>query len=152
MKFIFAIVATASAWHSDVWRLRSVNDHKTDSDIQIEFGNGATNTANEEAKSKSETVAWEGGSSRDAPLPAYSYLQFADMDYEYVETPNGGLYVQVQDDTHPTWGLRSVNWHAGDSERIRGFANSQTAGANADAQAKAETQTYAPGAWGNVWG
>ena len=73
-------------------------------------------------------------------------------EFEYVETPEGGLFVQTRDDTHPTWGLRSVNWHAGDSERIRGFANSQTDGANADAQGKAEKQSYAPRTWGNVWG
>jgi hypothetical protein len=149
MKYTLALIAAAAARHSDVWGLRSVNDHSTDSGVQIAFGNGATAAANDDAKAKSETVAWEGGSSRDAALPAYSYLQMA-PEYAFVMTTEGGIFVQEghKDDTHPVWGLRSVNWHDGDSDRIQGFGDAQTAGANADAQAKAEGQDYAPATWG----
>ena len=34
---------------------------------------------------------------------------------------------------------------------IRGFGNSQTDSANDSAKAKAETQSYSPATWGNVW-
>ena len=73
-------------------------------------------------------------------------------DYEFVDTINGGLFVQVREDTHPVWGLRSVNWHDGDQKRIRGFADNQTGNANAESKLKAETQTYSPATWGNVFG
>ena len=66
-------------------------------------------------------------------------------------TAEGGLF-QKKEDTHPVWGLRSVNWHAGDSDRIQDFGDNQTANANTDHKAKAETQSYSPAVWGGAAG
>ena len=138
---IAAGAVSAIKFHSDTWQLRSVKDHKTDSDIQIGFANEATAKAEADAQNKAETVGYELGD--------YAFVQTG---YEFVETPNGGLYLQTQEDTHPVWGLRSVNWHAGDQKRIRGFADNQTGNANTEHKFKAETQSYSPATWGNVFG
>jgi hypothetical protein len=115
--------------------LRSVNDHKTDSDVQIEFGNTQTASANDGSAGKAEKVGYAGG------------------DYAFVMTTEGGIFVQkgAKEDTHEVWKLRSTNWHDDDQNMIRGFGNTQTASADADAKAKAETQSYSPATWGNVW-
>jgi len=75
------------------------------------------------------------------------------LPYSFVQTEEGGIFVQAQnkEDTHEVWKLRSVGWHDDDQEMIRGFGNAQTDSANADAKAKAETQSYIHPTWGNVW-
>ena len=120
---------------ADVWSLRSVNDHKTDSDLQIDFGSGATKTANKGASDKAEKSGYEGG------------------DYAFMQTEEGGIYVQTEakDDTTKVWDLRSVNWHADESSDFQQSGHYHTAAGNADAQAKAESQSYHPVTWGNVF-
>jgi hypothetical protein len=134
MKYTLVAIGSAVAV-APVWSLRSVNDHKTDSDLQIAFGNGATKDAESKPVKKAESVGYHMGA------------------YAFVQTEEGGIFVQEKnkEDTHEVWKLRSVGWHDDDQNMIRGFGNSQTDSANAEAKAKAETQSYSPATWGNVW-
>ena len=72
---------------------------------------------------------------------------------EPMQTEEGGIYVQTEakDDTTKVWDLRSVNWHADESSDFQQSGHYHTAAGNADAQAKAESQSYHPVTWGNVF-
>jgi len=63
-------------------------------------------------------------------------------DYEFIQTPHGGLYMQTADDTTPVWELRSTNDYASSSNTHTSFGDHATGTANADAESKAERMGY----------
>merc|ERR1712166_873326 len=65
MKFTIAVVALLStaAAERPVWGLRSVNDHRTDSKVQKEYGDASTNAANARNPQTSSLVQLESDSS-----------------------------------------------------------------------------------------
>jgi hypothetical protein len=108
-------------------------------------------TANADAKKKSEKRGYILGDYEAKGDDSFVQIPDEEPEYEFVMTPEGGLFVQTKEDTHDVWNLRSVLWHDDDQNMIRGFAGHQTGNANDEAKAKAEKQSYDPVTWGNVW-
>ena len=104
-----------------------MQDHAVDRDTQLEFGDGATESANDDAENKAESVGYEDG------------------DYAFVQTPEGDLFMQVSGDTTPVWGLRSVNDHKSHHEDTQAYGSSTDDAANEDAVSKAESVGYEMG-------
>jgi len=108
-------------------------------------------TANAKAQKKAEKRGYIDGDYEDKAEEAFVQIPEEQSDYEFVMTPEGGLFMQTKEDTHEVWKLRSVGWHDDDQNMIRGFGDNQTDNANDESKAKAEKQSYEPATWGNVW-
>lgn len=124
-----------------VWELRSTNDYASSSNTHTSFGDHATDTANADADSKAERMGYHMG------------------DYAFVQTPEGGLYLETNDDipasetlidlseknpivAQQIWGLRSVGKHESDAADQAAYANYSTESANEEAQKKSEEVGY----------
>jgi hypothetical protein len=86
-----------------IWGLRSVNDHRGDSDDTQAYGTNSLDRAQGSATIRGQRQA-------------------IDVD-KYANTWPVTSFVanRVRDDTMPIWGLRSVNDHRGDSEDTQAY-------------------------------
>merc|ERR1740133_428854 len=71
--------------HEDVWSLRSVNDHKTDSQLQGDFGTTATGSANARPPLRSHVELNESSSSSDSSSSKSSSSSDSDSDEKKVQ-------------------------------------------------------------------